>query len=84
MWPIIGSTTWRRLGTQGGDKGGPFLFDPSGSYARNHGAGTGDFIASFFERNFAPNPYFFLSLSLGWLYGGFLFGLTVPQRKSNS
>jgi RHS repeat-associated protein len=30
--------------SQGGDKGGPFLFDPSGSYARSHGGGTGDFI----------------------------------------
>ena len=35
--------------------------------------------ASFFERNFVPNLYFFPSLSLGWLYGGILFGLTVPK-----
>lgn len=27
-----------------GDNGGPFLFDPSGSYARSHGGGNGDFI----------------------------------------
>jgi RHS repeat-associated protein len=30
--------------SQGGSKGSAFLYDPSGSYARSHGGGTGDFI----------------------------------------
>jgi RHS repeat-associated protein len=30
--------------SQGGEKGKPFFFDPSGSYAQSHGGGTGDFI----------------------------------------
>ncbi|UGQ47857.1 RHS repeat-associated core domain-containing protein [Massilia endophytica] len=30
--------------SQGADDGGPFLFDPGGSYARSHGGGTGDFV----------------------------------------
>jgi hypothetical protein len=38
--------------------------------------------ASFFERSFVPNLYFFPSLSLGWLYGGTLFGLTVPSKDA--
>lgn len=30
--------------SQGGDKGVPVLFDPSGSYANSHGGGSGDFV----------------------------------------
>ena len=30
--------------SRGGEGGRPFLFDPSGSYARSNGGGTGDFI----------------------------------------
>lgn len=30
--------------SQGGEKGRPFFFDPSGSYAQSHGGGTGDVI----------------------------------------
>lgn len=30
--------------SRGGGKGEAVLYDPSGSYAQNHGGGTGDFV----------------------------------------